>query len=245
VKRRWIAIVIAAGIVALPSLAGATSQLTATNVRVVDHPAYVAVLISFNSTISVRHVTADSLTKIAAALHLAHRGVTTQTTGRRGDGVRVSLQPATQGLNISVDFAWRRFKYVSYWRDPKSRLGIDLWKRAPKPYIRTQSCQGGLTLDLPQHTKPGVIHASGSERGIYENQFRLVVRNSRGKIIGQRHVHGQGSWSATVKYHASYGQWGVVEAVAFSPKDAAVACLAQQSVTLPASCPTHGRCERG
>jgi hypothetical protein len=216
-KLRGIAFVAAVALVALPSLAGATSQLTAMNLRIVDHPAYVRIVIDFNGDIAAREVTADNLRRTTAALHLARRGVTTQSPGRSGDGVRASLQPATQGLNIAVDFARRRFKYVSYDIYPQNRLGIDLWKRAPKPYISTQSCRG-LTLDV-SHTTPGAIDASGSEHGIYENRFRLVVRNSRGTIIGRHDVHGPGSWAATVRYRASYGQWGVVEAVAFSPKD--------------------------
>jgi hypothetical protein len=63
----------------------------------------------------------------------------------------------------------------------------------------------------------------------------MVVRGAHGKVLGRHTVAQHGSWSAQVGYHASRRQPGTLEAVAFSPKDGALACIAQVRVTLPAS----------
>jgi hypothetical protein len=231
-RGRWLAIVVAAGIVTLPSLARATSPLTATDVRFGDHGAYVRVVIDFSGTLTAREAEFRTLGKRMATASVNHPGVTTETTGGSGNGVTVALQPGNQALQIAMSYAPRKFKYLSYAVVTGNRLAIDLWKNAP-PAAPMHTCNG-LTL-RSAHTTPGVVVARGTEHGIFENQFQVVVRSARGKIIGRRHVHGPGSWSATVGYSSSHRQTGTVEAVAFSAKDGAVECLAQKRVTLPAS----------
>ena len=231
-RRRWIAIAMTAAIVALPSLARATSPLTATGVRFGDHGTYVRVVVDFNGTLAAREVEARTFSKTMATMSVNHTGVTTLTGGGSGDSVRVTLQPATQGLQIAMSFAPRKFKYLAYTVVTRNRLAIDLWKSAP-PARPTQTCSE-LTLHRV-HATPGVVAASGTEHRIFENQFQVVVRGARGTVLGRRHVYGPGLWSKTVSYHASHRQTGTFEAVAFSAKDGAVECLAQTRVTLPPS----------
>ena len=229
---RGIAVLAAVGLLVLPALAGAAPQLTATNVRIGDHPAFVRVVVDFNRKIPAREVEAVSFGGTAATVSLNHAGVTTQTSGRTGDGVQVALQPGTQMLHISMSFVAHRLKYLSYAVVTGNRLAIDLWKSHP-PKHPTQTCDG-LSLGS-SHVKHGVVTASGTEQGIFENQFDVVVRGAHGKVLGRKHVFGPGSWSAKVSYKAGHRQAGTLEAVAFSSKDVAIACLAQKRVTLPAS----------
>jgi hypothetical protein len=230
---RGITVVAAVGLLALPALAGAASHLTATNVRIGNHPAYVRVVVDFDRKIPAREVEADTFTKRMATVRLNHPGVTTNTNGRTGDGVHVALQPGTQMLHISMTFAAYRLKYLSYAVVTGDRLAIDLWKSAP-PSSPTQTCDG-LSLSS-WHVSKGSVSVHGTEHGIFENQFQVVVRGANGKVLGRRTgVHGPGTWGTTVHYMAAHWQHGTLEAVAFSAKDGAVECLAQRRVTLRAS----------
>jgi hypothetical protein len=232
-KVRGIAVMAAVGVFALPALAGAASPPAAKRVRFGDHPqGFVRAVVDFSGTIRARDVEAGRLWAKTAILRLTHRGVTTHTSGARGYGVRVALQPATQQLNIALSFRAHRFKYLSYAVVGGNRLAIDLWRSAP-PGLNTHTC-AGLTLN-PLQITPGVVAATGTEHGIFENQFQVVVRGADGKVLARKHVVGPGDWSSTLHYHAASSQVGTVEAVAFSAKDGAMECLAQKRVTLPAS----------
>jgi hypothetical protein len=212
-----------------PAYAGGRPQLTATEVRIGDHPAFVRVVVDFNGTVRAKDVEFRALTKTMATLRLNHPGVATGTSGRTRDGVSAALQPATQGLNIAMTYAPRRFKYLSYAVVTGNRLAMDLWKSAP-PTTPTQTCKG-LSIGS-RHVKPGVVTVIGTEHGIFENQFAVVLRSTGGKVLGRKHVYGPGSWSASVRYRAVRHRTGTLEAVAFSPKDGALECLAQVRVSL-------------
>jgi immunoglobulin-like protein involved in spore germination len=222
------------GLVALPSLAGATSRLTATNVRIGDHAAFVRVVVDFNGTLPQRQVEFDELRGTMAVLHIAHPGLTSQVAVRSGDGVRVALQSGGQQLHIAATFTRHRFKYVSYTVVTGNRLAIDLWKSDPRSVaaeIRNAGCLGLSSW----HVRKGSVSAQGTERGLFEHTFQVVVRGASGAVLGRRTVvHGR-TWSAPVRYTASHRQTGMLEAVAFSPKDGALSCIAQVHVALPAS----------
>jgi hypothetical protein len=233
---RGIAVTAAVAVAALPSLAGAASRLAATNVRIGDWGGYVHVGVQFNGSVPTRQVELDKLTGMMALLHVAHPGVTTQTSGRSDAGVHVSLQAGTQALRITASFARHRFKYVSYGRQVRAdRLYITLWKSAPPPRSGAAGYRGCLSI-RSFHVNKGSVSATGSEGpSVFENTFQVVVRGADGKVLGRRTVVHGPSWRATVKYTASHRQSGTLEAVAFSPKDGALACLSQTRVTLPGS----------
>ncbi len=209
----------------------ATVALAATDVRIGDHPAYVRVVVDFNGKVPTRQVEFDKLTGRMATVHIAHPGVATQVKVRTGEGVRVALQPGGQALHIALSFAPHRFKYLSYAVVGGNRLAIDLWKSAP-PRKPSHTCRG-LTLSSDWSSDGHVVSVSGREHGIFENQFQVVVRGQNGAVLGRKNVHGPGRWAAKVHYHVAYKQDGTVEAVALSPKDGSLECLAQQFVELP------------
>jgi hypothetical protein len=219
--------------IAVLAVAGVVA-LSATGVRIGDHPAYVRVVVDFNGTVPVNQVGFDHLWTRTAALHIDVPGITTWTNGGAGEGVSVSLQPATQALQIGMSFAPRRFKYVSYAVVTGNRLAIDLWKSTPPAKDAEVRNAGCLSL-RGWNVAHGSVVAHGTDHGLFENQFDVVIRGANGRVLGRRHVVGAGSWSTTVRYAAKHRQAGTLEAVDLSAKDGAADCLAQVRVTLPAS----------
>jgi hypothetical protein len=221
-------------LLALPAVAGAASQLQATGVRIGDHPAFVRVVVDFNGNVPASQVWFDRLGRTTAALHVAHPGIKTHSMGRTGAGVHVALEPGTQALHLEASFVKRRFKYVSYAVVTGNRLAIDLWKSTPyginKP-IRT--CKG-LTLSGWSANGSTVV-TGGHEHGIFENQFQVIVRGDKGAVLGRKSVRGPGRWRTRVHYHVAFSQPGMVEAVALSPKDGSLACIAELGINLPAT----------
>lgn len=221
---RGIAVAAVVGVVAL----------TATGVRIGDHPAYVRVVVDFNGKVPEKQVEFDKIAPRMAAVHIAHPGITTATSGRTGEGVRVALQPGTQALQIAMSYDRRRFKYLSYAVVTGNHLAIDLWKSAPP--TKAAEIKSGSCLSLESwHVTKGAVSASGTEHGVFEHTFQVLVRGAKGRVLGRRTVVHGGSWSASVRYHAAYRRSGTLEAVAFSAKDGALACIAQVRVTLPAT----------
>ena len=230
---KGIAIMAALGLLTLPTLASAASPLTATSVRFGNHRGYVRLVVDFNGTVSASEVVAGNVKKTTATVRLNHPGVTTETSGGSGYGLKAALQSATQGLNIGLSFAPHRFKYVYYAAAADDLLAIDLWKSAP-PAGAIQTCTG-LTLRHINPT-PGLVTAGGTEHGVFEHQFQVVLRGANGLVLGRKTgVHGPGAWTAHVHYTAAHRQTGTIEAVAFSPKDGAIDCIAEAPVRLPAS----------
>lgn len=208
--------------------------LTATGVRFGNHPAYVRVVIDFKGKVPANQVVFDRLWTKTAALHVEHPGITTWTSGRTGEGVRVALQPATQGLQIGMSFAAHRFKYISYAVVGRNRLAIDLWKSAPPPAGGAFGYSDCLRI-TSSHVSKGSISVSGRESGVFEHMFQVVVRGANGRVFGRRLVADSGAWNTTVHYTAAHRQAGTLEAVAFSAKDGSLECLYEKRVTLPAS----------
>jgi len=104
--------------------------------------------------------------------------------------------------------ARHRFKYLSYAIVGGSRLEIDLWKSAPPPKAAEirRGPGGCLALD-PSSVSAGLVTASGRARGVFENQFPLVLCGSDGTLIAQRTMHVSGGrWSGQLTYNTSRAQ---------------------------------------
>jgi len=214
----------------------AAVALTATDVRIGDHPAYVRVVLDFNGTVPVNQVEFRQLTSTMATLQVNHPGIKTQTMGSSGQGVHVALQPGTQALHIAASFAAHRFKYVSYTVVGGNRVAIDLWKSTPPPNDTDSGVRRCLSLmQVATRSGSGSVDVSGTERRVFEHTFQVMVRGATGRVLGRRTVIHGGSWGTTVHYHVTRRQAGTVEAVALSAKDGSLACLAQWRVTLFAS----------
>jgi hypothetical protein len=211
------------------------AALSATGVRMAANPTSVNVVVTFNGKVAARTVELDKLTATTATLRINRRGITTQTAGRTAEGVHVALQPGGQALHISASFARGRFKYVSYVTTMSGRrLFIELWKSSP-PLAGSRVGFGDCLEIRSWHVNKGSVSAAGTSRDVFENTFQVVVRGANGKALGRRTVVHGSQWSTKIKYRASRRRAGTLEAVAFSPKDGALACLYETRVTLRAS----------
>lgn len=219
-----------------------STTVTATAVRIGDHPAYVRAVIDFTgSTVGanpeVFATDTQPLDGGASLQYVIAPGVRTTARPQTRFGLTASVVKNARGLRIDLRAVRLRFKYLSYAWVPGRRLAIDLWKSAPPSRAaEIHRGQGGcLTLDsvsLPR--ADGVVEAAGRERGVFEHQFRVVVRAADGGVLVQRTVHARsGRWKAELLASSQRLQAGTLEAVALSPADGALVCLVQQRITLP------------
>ncbi|MGZ6563853.1 MAG: Gmad2 immunoglobulin-like domain-containing protein [Solirubrobacteraceae bacterium] len=234
-RRFTVAWLVTAFAVLLP--AGVAGACTAVGVRFGDHPAYVRAVVGFSGgSITTRSVEAIDPHPFdgSAALRVTRTRIGTRVEAARRLGVTVRISARTGALQITLVAAPHRFKYLSYTVIGGNRLAIDLWKSAPpsKAAEIHRGPAGCLTLD-ESSVIIGRVSGSGRARGIFENQFPLVLRGSDGAVIAQRTMHVSGGWwSGQLTYHASRAQTGTLEAVETSAKDGALICIVQIRVTI-------------
>jgi hypothetical protein len=236
------------GVLTLVALLGALAGLlpgradaavTATGIRIADHPAFVRVVVDFEGgRISNRRVFAVDPGPMngSARLTVDRRGIDTDAAAVTARGVHATLTQATNRLVLRLTFAGHRFKYVYYnvLHSPE-RLYVDLWKAKPPTgdAVLPTAPQGGcLTIDAFS-VGPGTASASGTEHDLFEHQFQLNLRRATGTVARTVGVAAAGgSWSRTFSYTVASRQRGTLEAVDLSEKDGSLVCIAQVRVTL-------------
>jgi hypothetical protein len=182
------------------------------------------------------HPPGDPTTLATATLTVSGTLVTHVPTLRTQDGTLVHATQRGANARITLDPKAGRYKYLYYSIPDPGHILILLWRSgtpgAPA-YVTGGFPRGCIVLD---HTRRplGSITAFGHEHGIFENQFMLALRNGKGRRFTRTTIHAgsRGAWSGTLTYHVSQEQWGTLEAVAFSPKDEAISCIAQIAVKL-------------
>lgn len=235
--RRVIVTSVALVALLLPAVADACSAVA---VRFGDHPAYARVVVDFTGgTIAMRNVEATDPNPFdgSAGLRVSRAGIGTRVATAHGLGITVRLSGRSGALRITLAATRHRFKYLSYAVVGGSRLAIDLWKSTPpsKGAEIRRGTAGCLTLDRSS-LSPGLVTASGRGRGIFENQFSLVLRGSDGAVVSRKTVHVSGGrWNGQLTYHTNRSQPGTLEAYDASPKDGALACIVQIRVVIVAS----------
>jgi len=225
-------------LLALAGAALAAARLTATRTRIADHPAYVRAVIAFTGgSLRSGELTATDPDPAdgSARVRLRHARVRATAPPAAAHGLRVRVAPSANGLTVAATAAPRTFKYLGYHAlHHPERLVLDLWKStppSPNAHVR-QGAGGCLTLGRVV-APPGRITVGGREHGLFEHSFSVVVRSTAGRVLARRSVVAAGGrWSARIDYTESRRQAGTLEAVAGSPKDGALACLAQARVIL-------------
>lgn len=238
-----IACATAAAAAALPSAAGAAAgHVTAREVRIADHAAFVRVTVRFSGgrlgRTDAEAADPDPSDGLARAV-VAHTGIRTTAAAVKRHGVRVRITQSAGRLQIRFAAAGRRFKYLARRQlHGPERLVVDLYKSAPPSAVAERPGTSASCLSIAAHADTGgTIRASGTAHGIFENQFTLAVRNAAGRVVGHRNVAFGGtapSWTSTVDYTVNANQPGTLEAVDLSARDGALACLAQIRVPLAA-----------
>jgi hypothetical protein len=217
--------------------AGAVAPLTASKIRIGDHPAFVRVVVDFaGGTIDPGEVVAsdpDPFPDGFVRLPVLHPGVRTTAMPVRAEGVFARIAQGGGRITIRLSGHDRRFKYVGYTaQHTPERLVIDLYKSRP-PTAGAQITRGrGGCLTLSRHSVTRRrVQAAGRERRLFEHALVVRLRRSGGRIQRQRaETAFSRRWSTNFTYRHARRQAGTLEAVALSAKDGTLDCLVQVRV---------------
>jgi Immunoglobulin-like domain of bacterial spore germination len=218
----------------------AEGAVTATGIRIGDHPAFVRVVVDLSGgRITDPNVEATDPNPFGdgiASVRVSRAGIRTTAPARSAFGVRARLAQGTNRIVLRITATPRRFKYLGYvvYRGPE-RLVVDLWKSRPPVAgaVFTTAPQGGcLTLDS-WSVGPRTAVAAGRERDLFEHMFQVGLRKANGRVARAVGVTAfAGAWSRTFTYSVAKPQPGTLEVVDLSEKDGSLACIAQVRVTL-------------
>lgn len=223
----------------LAAVAVAASHLTATGVRIGDHPGFVRVVVDFRGgTVKLGEVELGSTNRLftrgRTSLTITRTGIRSTAAAANSNGVRVRLTRSGNRITVALAGAGHRFKAVqeSALHHPE-RLLLDLWKAAPPTAAATVRNDGCLALDQFTVSSGKIVASGRALQPLFENALVLQVRSAGGAIRGIKPVTAShGRWTGTVRYHVSLTGRGTLEAAVFSAKDGSLECLAQVPVTL-------------
>ena len=109
----WLVLCVA--VLAGASIASASARLTATGVRLGDHPAYVCAVIDFaGGTLNDDEVRVTHFTSTAATVEVVHPKPQTQAAPGSGYGMKVRVVKDTGRLRVEIGFARGRIEYVMF-----------------------------------------------------------------------------------------------------------------------------------
>lgn len=217
----------------------ASAALTAKQIRIGNHPAFVRVVVDFTGgTLHANDVESPDPSPFdgSARVRVTDSGISTTAAPMTAEGVTARVLQRSGFIVVALHARKHRFKYLEHGvlHSPE-RLVIDLWKaRPPRPAAEfTTAPQGGcLTIDNVSGA-PGRVTASGTETDVFEHMFQANVRNRKGRVVGTRPVTATGGhWHRTVQYDVASSQAGTFEVVDFSAQDGSLACIAQVRVAL-------------
>jgi hypothetical protein len=193
----------------------ASAALTAREIRIANHPAFVRVVVDFTGgRVQPGEVNATDPNPFPdgfVRLPLGWPGVRTTADSVRDEGVFARIaQTNNRRITIRMTGTDRRFKYVHYsaLRGPE-RLVLDLYKSRPPMHAAeiVRGRRGCLTLDNLQVT-PDRVTADEPETAFTR------------------------TWSTDFTYPPATRQAGTLEAVALSAKDGTLDCVVQVRVRM-------------
>jgi hypothetical protein len=228
----------AAGLaVAAPDAAPDAAPLTATAIRIADHPGFVRVVVDFSGgRVNPGQVVATDPSPLRdgrVRLPLTRPRVRTIAAPVRARGVAASIVQRSGRIVIRLDGAPRRFKYAGYTalRAPQ-RLAIDLYKsRPPSPAAEIRRAPDGCLSLRRFEIGPRIVTASGRERRLFEHSLVVRLRRAGGRVHDERAATAAARrWSTRFRYPRTRRRTGTLEAVALSAKDGTLDCLTQVRV---------------
>lgn len=228
-----ISALVIAGVLAIPGAASAADPV-ATAIRIGDHAGFVRIVLDRSVTPPLTEFAIDSnVTDGTAVVDVprTRRGTLAAVT-RYG----VTVTPLQRGstLRLRISTTANRFKYYGDFT-LSNRLVMDLWKARPRYPAAIRPNPGCLKIGSA-FSYAGRVDARGAGRGIFEGQFTVAIRNSSGRIVGQRtpvflSASPNGTWSTSVTYGVVRQQIGTLEAVDFGGRVGHL-CIAQVPVIL-------------
>ena len=241
-RKGFLALLVAlAAAAALP--AHAAAALTATDLRIGPHPAFVRVVVDFtggrlksNQTLALDPNPFGG----RSAIEVSKPGIDTDAAPESGFGVEARIDQYAGRIVLRLHSERRHFKYLEYEElSSPTRLVVLLWKAKPPsadaefPTAPQRAPLRGCLRIETFSVDRGSATAEGSERRLFEHSFVLTLRNRRGEHVRRVPVTSSGRhWDETFSYAVGARQPGTLEAVSFSAKDGAVDCIAQVRVTL-------------
>ena len=235
--RLWVGVVSALVVCLVLPGAAAAAPLTATQIRIADHPGFVRVVVDFSGgTVAFNELDAtdpDPFPDGFARIRLLHPGVKSAAMPVRDAGVFARIAQSGGRLTIRLSGADRQFKYLSYVvQHGPERVVFDLFKsRPPSDDAEITRGHGGCLTFTGHSVSKTRVRAAGRERNLFEHQFQVVLRRRGGRIQRQYHVAAAGGrWHTSFAYPHAGRQTGTLEAVDLSEKDGALVCLVQVRV---------------
>ena len=219
--------------------AAASAALTATQIRIGNHPAFVRVVVDFSGgTLHANDVESPDPMPFdgLARVRVTDPGVTTTASPVTSEGVAARVLQRSGFVVVTLHARRHRFKYLEHTvlHSPE-RLVIDLWKaRPPGPAAEFPVAPQGGCLSIDNFAdSPGRVTGNGAENDLFEHMFQANVRNRKGRVVGTRPVTATGGhWHRTVPYVVGASQRGTFEVVDFSEQDGSLSCIAQVRVAL-------------
>jgi len=218
----------------------ASAALTAREIRIADHPAFVRVVVDFTGgRVQPGEVNATDPNPFPdgfVRLPLTRPGVRTTADPVREEGVFARIaQTNSRRITIRLTGTDRRFKYVQYFAlHGPERLVLDLYKARPPASAAeiVRGRRGCLTLDTVQIGSDRVI-ADGRELNLFEHSLVVRLRRNGGRIHRQKpETAFMRRWSTDFTYPPATRQRGTLEAVALSAKDGTLDCIVQVRVLM-------------
>ena len=229
----------AAGVLLAAPAAHGQGVLTATGIRIGNHPAFVRVVVDFEGArLRDNQVLAADPSPFdgRARVRVSGRGIDADADPERAHGVSARVVQRDDAVVLRLRADERRFKYLGYLvlHGPE-RLAVDLWKaRPPRPAAEfLRAPQGGCLTLGGYAVRPGFARAHGTEQGIFEHMFQLALRRAGGGVVRAVGVTSSaGEWRRRLRYSVGRRQAGTLEAVDLSEKDGSLACIVQVAVIL-------------
>jgi hypothetical protein len=237
--RRVLLVAVLAIAVASALPAAASAALTATQIRIGNHPAFVRVVVDFTGgTLHRNDVESPDPQPFdgRARVRVTRVGITTGAAAVTQEGVTARIAQRSGSIVLQLSARRHRFKYLEHGvlHSPE-RLVVDLWRsRPPTAAAEFPTAPQGGCLSIENYDAlPGRVRADGSENDLFEHMFQMNVRNQKGRVVGTRPVTASaGHWHRTVPFDIGVAQKGTVEVVDFSEQDGSLICIAQLRATL-------------
>ena len=237
--RRGLLVAVLAIAVASALPAAASAALTATQIRIGNHPAFVRVVVDFTGgTLHRNDVESPDPQPFdgRARVRVTRVGITTGAAAVTQEGVTARIAQRSGSIVLQLSARRHRFKYLEHGvLHTPERLVVDLWKSRPPTSAAEfpTAPQGGCLSIANYDALPGRVRADGSENDLFEHMFQMNVRNQKGRVVGTRPVTASaGHWHRTVPFDIGVAQKGTVEVVDFSEQDGSLICIAQLRATV-------------
>ena len=219
----FVAVLVLAVASVLP--AAASAALTATQIRVGNHPAFVRVVVDFTGgTLHRNDVESPDPQPFdgRARVRVTRIGITAGAAAVTQEGVSARIVQRSGSIVLQLSARKHRFKYLEHGvLHTPERLVVDLWKSRP-PTAAAEfptAPQGGCLSIANYDALPGRVRADGTENDLFEHMFQANVRNRKGRVVGTRPVTATaGHWHRTVPFDVGVAQTGHRSRSSTSPR---------------------------